>query len=203
MQMFTKLLDWLKKNLAFIFAGIFLFCMIACFFSGCNYHKHRHPCPEPTIVTNTVILHDTVIHTIDKWHYVQNTDTIIYTDTIIQPVDTAKILADYFALHVYSRNWTDSLLTVDLRDTVTQNKFLQNDFRYKILRPQIITTIVTDNSIHYSKYIYLGVDFPVKDLKYADFSVLAAFKDFYIGGGYNPQLKSLSFKGGVRVIKFR
>jgi hypothetical protein len=197
------IIDWLKKNLAFILGGIFLFCMVACFVSGCRYHKNRHPCPEPTIVTNTVILHDTVTHTITQDHYIQNTDTIIYTDTIIQPVDTAAILRDFFALHVYSRNWTDSLLTVDLRDTVTQNKFLQNEFKYRILRPQTIINTTVDQSIHYNKYIYIGATVPIKDLRYAEFDVLGAFKGFYIGTGYIPQLKSLSFKGGLTLFKFK
>ncbi len=201
--MMKSIKEWLIKNLAFILGGLAIFIMIVCFVSGCQFHKHRFPCPEPTITTHTVILHDTVTYFIDKWHYSQKTDTVIYTDTIIQPVDTLQILADYFALHVYSRNWTDSLLTVDLRDIVTQNKFLQNEFSYRILRPQTIINTTVDNSVHYNKYIYLGVSVPIKDIKMAEFALSFAFKQGYIGAGYIPQLNSLSFKGGATLFKFK
>jgi hypothetical protein len=199
------ILDWLKKNLAFILGGIFLFCMVACFVSGCRYHKFRYPCPEPIINTNTVIIHDTIIHEItDSFpYYVQKTDSIVYRDTVLLKVDTALILKDYFALHYYTRNWQDSLLQVDLKDVISENKFIENDFRYKILRPLTIINTTIDQSIHYSKYVYLGIDVPIKDLQYAEFNVLGAFKGFYIGTGYIPQLKSLSFKGGVTLFKWQ
>ena len=99
------ILNWFKKNAALLLGSFAIFVMFVCFVSGCNYHKKRFKCPE--ITTNTIIIHDTLIHEIvDSFpYYVQNWDTIIYTDTIIQPVDTAEILRDYFALHVYNRHW--------------------------------------------------------------------------------------------------
>jgi hypothetical protein len=197
------ILDWLKKNLAFILGGIFLFCMVACFVSGCRYHKFRHPCPEPSIVTHTVLIHDTVTHTITKDHYISHTDTIIYIDTIIQPVDTVAILRDFFALHVYNRQWEDSLLKVNLRDTVTQNRFLENDFTYRILRPQIINYTTVDQSIHYAKYLYLGFDLPMPEMKYAEINAILAFRKGYIGLGYAPLTKGGSLNLGFAVAKFR
>jgi hypothetical protein len=198
-----KVFDWIKKQLAWILFAVFLFCMIVCFVSGCNYHKRRHPCPEPTIVTHTVILRDTVTHYIDKWHYSQRTDTIIYTDTIIQPVDTLQILADYFALHVYYRNWTDSLLTVDLRDTVTQNRFLQNEFKYRILRPQVINYTTVDNSVNYSSYLYLGMGTMIQDLTMADISVYFANKQLLAGVGYVPSQKYYRTSVAFKIAKFK
>ena len=200
--MMKSIKEWLIKNLAFILGGLAIFIMIVCFVSGCNYHKRQNPCPDPVIVTNTVILHDTVTHHIDKWHYSQKTDTVIYTDTIIQPVDTTEILKDYFALHVYSRHWQDSLLTVDLRDTITENRFLRNDFRYKILRPQIIINNTLDQSVHYNKYFYLGLDLPFYDSDHAEVMALYAFDKGFIGAGYAPFQKGVSVKAGVKIFKF-
>jgi hypothetical protein len=198
-----KPLDWLKKNLTFLLGGLAIFIMIACFVSGCHYHKFHYPCPEPSIVTNKVILRDTITHFIDKWHYSQRTDTVIYNDTIIQPVDTLQILADYFALHVYFRTWEDTLLKVDIRDTVTQNKFLQNEFKYRILRPQTITTFITDNSVHYSKYVYLGLDIPFYNAEFSEVTALYAFNKGFLGAGYAPFQKGLSIKTGFKIIKFK
>jgi len=198
-----KLLNWFKKNLAFILAGIFLFCLIACFVSGCNYHKNRFKCPE--ITTHTVIIHDTLIHNIvDSFpYYISNTVKIIYRDTIIQPVDTAEILRDYFALHVYNRQWEDSLLSVNLRDTITENHFLGNKFQYQILRPQTIINNTTDNSIHYAKYVYAGIDIPIQNINYIEIEGIFAFKSGYIGLGYEPKIKSINIKGGISLLKFK
>jgi hypothetical protein len=194
-----KLTDWIKKNAALLLGGLAVFVMMTCFVSGCNYHKHRHPCPE--ITTHTVIIHDTLIYNIvDSFpYYISHTDTIVYPDTIIQPVDTAEILRDYFALHVYDRHWEDSLLAVDLRDTVTQNRFLHNDFSYKILRPQQIINYYQDNSVHYSKYIYGGVSIPF-NIEYASIDILSTFKRGYFGIGYAPLQKGVSLKGGLRLF---
>jgi hypothetical protein len=155
------------------------------------------------IVTNTVILHDTVTHFIDKWHYSQKTDTVIYTDTIIQPVDTLQILADYFAFHVYSRHWEDTLLRVDLRDTVTQNRFLNNEFKYRILRPQSITHISVDNSVNYSSYLYLGMGTMIQDLTMADISVYFANKQLLAGVGYVPSQKYYRASMAFKIAKFK
>ena len=153
-----KILNWFKKNAALLLGSFAIFVMFACFVSGCCYHKNHSKCPE--IITNTVILHDTLIHQIIDTipFYIQKTDTIIYTETIIQPVDTAMILRDYFALHVYDREWygldsltNDSLLYVNIHDTITRNKSIGNKFEYRILRPQTINNYTQDNSITYNK----------------------------------------------------
>lgn len=197
------MLDWLKKNLVWLLGALAIFIMIVCFVSGCNYHKRRNPCPEPTITTHTVILRDTVTHYIDKWHYSQRTDTILYPDIIIQPVDTAQILADHFALHVYSRTWEDSLLKVDLRDTVTQNRFLQNEFKYKILRPSQIVYTTVDNSVNYSSYLYFGMGTMIQDLTMADISVYFANKQLLAGVGYIPSQKYYRASVAFKIAKFK
>lgn len=184
-------------------AGILITLLLFAFIGGCQRGKRIKVCPD--IITNVVHVTDTIIHTIiDTFpYYISHTDTIIYTDTIIQPVDTAAILRDYFALHIYSRNWTDSLLTVNLRDTVTQNSFLGNQFNYKILRPQTIINTVVDNSIHYNKYLYAGIDFTFWDMGQSEISLFYAFRGGYGGIGYAYYQKGFALKWGVPIAKFR
>lgn len=202
--------DWLKKNAALLLGGLAIFVMFACFVSGCNYHKNHHSCPE--ITTHTVIIHDTLIHCIvDSFpYYVSHTDTIIYSDTIIQPADTAAILKNHFALHVYNRKWygldsltNDSLLYVNIHDTITRNKSIGNKFEYKILRPRTIINNTQDNSIHYTKYIYMGLSVPAKNMEYTEISLLGAFEQLYIGIGYIPLQKGISFKAGMPLFKWQ
>lgn len=197
-----KILNWLKKNAAILLGGLAIFVMFACFISGCCYHKNHSKCPE--IITNTVIIHDTLIHEIvDTFpYYISHTDTVIYTDIIIQPVDTAEILRDYFALHIYNRHWEDSLLSVNLRDTITENHFLGNQFQYQILRPQTIINTTQDNSIHYAKYVYAGFDLPFKNMEYASVDVLYVFSRGYLGFGYIPLQKCISFEIGLRLFSW-
>lgn len=201
--MIKLILNWIKKNAALLGGGIFVFLMIVCFVSGCNYQKKRFRCPE--ITTHTVIIHDTLIHKIvDSFpYYIVRNHIIVERDTVIREVDTAAILKDYFAYHVYDRHWQDSLLSVDLRDTVTENRFLRNDFSYKILRPQKIINVTQDNSVHYSKYVYLGIDLPVKNMDFVSIDVLVATNKYYLGFGYEPFIKSINFKTGIKLIKFK
>lgn len=204
MQKFiTVIYEWIKKNVVFILFGLTIFLMFTCFVSGCNYYKKRFVCPDPSIITNTVLIHDTIIHEITANHYIQNTDTIIYTDTVFREVDTAMILKDYFAIHVYNRHWEDTLIKVDLKDTVTQNTFLGNKFKYEILRPQTIINTTVDNSVHYNKYLYVGLDIPFKNSENASIDVLFAFQKGYLGAGYLPLVKGFSLKTGVKIAKFK
>lgn len=203
-----KLINWFKKNAVLLLGGLAIFVMFACFVSGCNYHKKRFKCPE--ITTNTVIIHDTLIHQIvDTFpYYISHTDTVIYTETVIQPVDTAAILRDYFAVHIYDRDWlgmegNDSILTVSIKDSISQNRSIGNEFTYRILRPQTITNTTQDNSIHYNSYLYGGLDLPLPNLEYASVDVLYAFSRGYLGFGYIPLQKGLSIKGGVKIAKFQ
>jgi len=201
--MLKLILSWIKKNAALLFGSLAIFVMFACFVSGCNYHKNHFKCPE--ITTHTVILHDTLIHQIvDTFpYYISHTDTVIYTDTIIEPVDTAAILRDYFAYHIYNRQWQDSLLQVNLWDTITENRFLHNEFTYRILRPQTIINTTQDNSITYNKYLLLGISVPFKNIEYTEFSVLSTFRKGYLGIGYLPMQGGISIKGGVSMFKWQ
>jgi hypothetical protein len=184
-----------------IAAGVVAFLILASFVGGCQYGKSRVHIPP---VTNTVVIKpDTVVHHIyDIWPwYVQGKDTTIYRDSII-PVDTAAILKDYYALHTYNRMWQDSLLQVNLTDVITENKSIDNIFDYKLLKPFTTNITNVDNSITYNKYIYVGLDVPIKSVKNSSFEIWHAFPKGYFGLGYGPY-DGFSIKGGVSIIKFK
>jgi hypothetical protein len=141
---------------------------------------------------------------------VNELDTIIYSDTVFKDVDTAAILKDYFATHVYNRDWQDSLLQVSLIDKVSRNNFTDSRFTYKILRPQEINYTTIDNSIHYSKYVFLGASLPLSPVKYSgvsnmsylSLSGLYAFPKGYIELTYQPYTKIITLGSGLRLFKF-
>lgn len=68
--------------------------------------------------------------------------------TIIEPVDTAKILADYFAKRIYNDTIImDSLGYIAIRDTISKNRIAarQHTKNYRI--PKVTTTI--EKTIHH------------------------------------------------------
>lgn len=173
------------------------------FVGGCEYRKKTFDCP--VITSDTILVKDTIIHTIvDSFpYYIVKNDTIIYTDTVFKDIDTAKILSDYFAIHIYTRTWTDSLVDISLRDYITQNMPVKNNLTYRILRPQEVIVNNVDQSVHYSSYLYFGGTVPIKDVRYSDFTVSFAFKQGLCGIGYNPYLKSLSVTGAIKIAQFK
>lgn len=179
----------------------FILILSASFLGGYKWHAYRVKCP--TVESDTVWIRDTVIHTIpnDVHHYHDSLITVIHYDTIPRDVDTAKILAAYFNVNEYSRTWKDTLLKVELTDWISQNKVFDTRFTYQILRPQTIINN-TVNEIRYTKYIYLGADVPLKDIKYFNMDLIFAAPGWYAGAGYNIKLKSASLKAGVRLFKF-
>lgn len=200
-----------KNKWLFIIGGIsVLFLLGTGFFGGWHAHKEFRPCP--TITHDTITLYDTTTHIIinDVHHYHSKIDTIIYRDTIFKDVDTAAILKDYYALHVYDRNWLgmegkDSLLTVSLKDTITENKSIGNIFKYKILRPQSIINNTTDNTITYNSYLYAGLTIPISKGKMDEISFdgIYAFPKAYLGGSWQPYTNTFAVKAGMKILKFK
>jgi hypothetical protein len=108
------------------------------------------------------ITHDTTWDTTNTVSKVYIPGEIIYIPgiTIIEHVDTAKILADYFAKRVYSDTIKmDSLGYIAIQDTVNKNKLIarQHTKNYRI--PKITTTI--EKTIHHyevaQRKLYGGV----------------------------------------------
>jgi len=138
-----------------ILSALAIVVLCGSFIVGCQYGKSRVKCP--TITHDTTYIHDTVTHVIiDTFpYYIQGKDSIIYQD-VPQNVDTALILKDYYAKHIYPRKWENDTLKVVLSDTISQNKSIGNLFTYKIKTPFITTINNIDNSVTYDKYVYIG-----------------------------------------------
>jgi hypothetical protein len=125
---------------------------------------------------------------------------VIFRDTVFKDVDTSAILRQFYALYSYERSWTDSLLTVTVKDVITQNKPLTNVFTYKILRPQtVVTNFVTNTS--YSRYVAFGFSVPVKDLSLSTMDLMYVDRKWYGGVGYGKG--GLSVKGGVTLFRMK
>jgi len=205
------ILSWIKKNVTFLLGGLALILMIVCFVSGCNYHKNRHECPE--ITTHTVIVHDPYWHHIAdslanlppiekiKW---QPQDTFFTPpDTFFKDVDTAAILKNHFSVFRYKWHKLDTgKLELNLFTTITRNKPIKYELDYKILQPQTIINNTQDNSVHYTKYLYAGINIPFYNAEFSELVILSTFKEGYLGCGYAPLQKGVSLKTGIRLFKW-
>jgi hypothetical protein len=196
-------MDLLKKYIKQVIALGVLVLLILSFIGGCATHRKLFKCPKMTIDTIMVIDSFPKIIRDSFPYYTSKQDTVFYWDTVFYDVDTAAILRDYFALHIYNRQWKDSLIRVNLSDTITQNRPIGNFFEYRILRPQTIINNSVDNTITYNWYWTAGIDFPIKNIDYLEFESTFHFSRWYIGAGYTPQLKSADVKIGATILKFK
>jgi hypothetical protein len=191
----------IKKYIWFLALAIVLVALS--FIGGCQYHKKTF---VPLMASHdTIVVYDTITHhIIDKIpYYIVKRDSVVIRDTIPAIVDTVAILADYYNFHYYTRTWEDSLLYAQAEDVITENKFLDNVFTYKIKRSQMIINNIVDNTITYNKYVYFGLDVPIKNVDYINLEALYAMPKMYLGVGYSPQLKSVSLKAGVKLLQFK
>jgi len=195
----------MKNWLTFIAAIIILTLF---FWLGFKAHERFRPCQ--VITSETIYIYDTMPRSIPSKppDYEVRIDSIKYRDkewmdSVIQAnkVDTTQILLDYFMYHYYTRTWEDTLVKVTLSDVVTENKFLDATFSYKLLKP----VTVINNSVqyfNYSSYLYLGGSVPVNDVKMASTDVYFANKQLLLGVGYIPYSKGVRVTAGFKLIKF-
>jgi len=185
---------------------IFIFLLLGIFYLGYWIRPRLDPCPQPE--ADTVVVIDTVTREIPSYvpYYVTRTDSVIYRDTIFQDqqVDTAEILRRYYALHYYTREFTDSLLWVQMNDAVTENRIIDTKFNYRINRPQQIIHNVTQVSGSTSA-IYAGLSFPVygqPDKFHVNLEATYAGPSFLFGAGYDFNYKTFNARFGIPLIRF-
>ena len=192
----------MNKTKDYIVIGLVILALLGVGYFGFTLYPKFNPCPEQYI--DTLYIYDTVEHHIIDTvpYYIVKTDTVIYRDTVFKDVDTAEILKNYFALHVYERLWLDSTLKVTLMDTISQNKPQGNTFVYKLLKPQVVNNNVT-NVYNYSKYLTVGLSTILKDLTYTGVEVDYVTSQWYGGVGYNMGMKGITVRAGGTIKKFK
>lgn len=190
----------MKRNITYIIIGLLLAFLGIIFYGGYRYGYSKKECPK--IDTTYVYKYDTVWHYITK--YIIGKDSIIYDTTYLdKPIDTAYILRDYYAKHTYTRTFPSDTVSIIVMDTVTQNKFLGSVVKYKVNVPFTTINTTVDNSTTYDRYLYFGIDVPIKNLNYIELEGIYGTEKYYLGAGYTPQLKSFDVKLGTRIIKFK
>lgn len=200
----------MNKNNLIVAGALILFLLTMGFVGGWNAHKTFKPCP--TITVDTVTVQDPYWHHIadslaglppkEKVKWLPQDTLFVPGDTVLADVDTAAILKDYFSVYKYEWNKNTDTLNINLQTTVTKNQPISYKLNYKFNIP--FTTIENniDNSVTYSKYLYLGIDIPIKNFNYIEVEALYAFPKGYVGVGYEPEIKSFSAKAGVTLFKF-
>lgn len=196
----------MKTILSAVIAAVLL---ALSFMGGCQYHLKTNPLAEashdttwiydtmphqmPTVPPGYIIKHDSIKYRDQKWM-----DSVL----LASKIDTAAILANYFMLNYYTREWEDSLLYAKSEDVITENKFVDNVFTYKIKRPQTVINNVVNNT-NYSSYLYTGFSLLTSDYKYSSFNVYFANKNILAGFGYIPYSKGVNVTLGLKLIKFK
>jgi len=191
-----------SKSNAWIVAVVVLILTAAIFYFGYAMRGVWNPAPVP--IHDTIYKVDTITKHIPSYYpyYITKTDTVILRDTIPAIVDTAAILQLYYAFHVYERSWQDSSLKVTIRDVVSENKYFDSDFDYKILRAQEIINNTTVN-YSYSKYLYAGLSIPAMNPEYTSINAYGAFRRGLVGIGYIPYKNGLQLTAAIHLASFK
>lgn len=178
-----------------LYLAIAVLFLTLSYIGGCSHGRKTKQCP--TVVSDTIYRYDTT------WVYINQRDTVyLRQDTII--IDTSAILQKFYNRYGYSWEQKDNAIIINGYTTVTQNKILSNELKYKWLLPQqtIINNSV-DQSKHYAKYITAGLSVPVKDIGYTSFDLNFVFRRGYVGAFYNHGLQSFGVNAGTVLFKFK
>lgn len=124
---------------------VIIILVLIIWFRGCETSV------EPEIKTKIEIVYDTIPKEIPvyipKWH-----TRIEHYDTI--PIDTAKILDDYYATYYYQDSIINDTLSLYISDSIEQNKIKSRQINYSLILP---TKIVTNEVTLNKREIYLGL----------------------------------------------
>ena len=155
--------------------------------------NHNETPTEPTIITKVETRYDTITKEVPTYipkivtKIVYNTDTL----NIVQPVDTAAILADYFATYIYHDIQDFDSLNIQITDSVSQNQIMARRVKYDLIYP---TTVITQTQFINNRefYVGFGVTGTKQQLDYVGASILyrtKAKKVFGVGIGLDSELQ--------------
>ena len=144
-----KKFDWgvLIKNLTLIFIMVLLILLLI---KRCN--REVEVVEIHTIDTLIVVKTDTIRETVTEfqWRY-----RIIYRD-VPQEVDTLAILADYFAVRFYERDFEREHLKLSIRDSVSQNQIIYSEMDYELYKDTVFVNIYEKEIIERFKTGFYG-----------------------------------------------
>lgn len=155
---------------------------------------------QPEINSDTILIHDTLIHVFPGDLQLIPSDTIYHTDTLYHNIDTAAILADYFKEYKYEWIKSDTNIIINGSTSVTENRIKSNQISYRWLQPIQIINNSIDNRKYYSTYLSFGLDIPFNRLKSTQIESILTIKKGYIGVGFTPYNQSFSLKIGLNAI---
>jgi hypothetical protein len=92
------------------------------------------------------------IQYVDRW----NSTTLEKFDTVINPVDTAAILADYNSTYLYSDTHSVKHGNVVISDTVTKNRIAGRGLKVDLTIPEVTNTITVREEPRGQLYLGLG-----------------------------------------------
>jgi hypothetical protein len=172
---------------------------------GWHLHKDLRPCPK--IIHDTTIVYDTTTYYVHGTAPIQKPVIVFVPDTIIIPqgVDTMAILRDYYSIFKYVWSKQDTNINFNLQTTITQNRPINYDFSYKLLKPQTTIINTADNTVTYNKYIYGGIGIPISSTKINETSanILYAFPRGYAGIGWSPITNTFIANAGLKICNFK
>jgi hypothetical protein len=109
---------------------------------------------EPQIIRDTIIEYVTIEKTypvyVPKVKYVTKVDI----DTFSTPIDTATILADYYAIKTYEDKQVLDSLNLVITDTISQNQIKSRKISYTFTYPQ---TTIRETIILNKRELYFGI----------------------------------------------
>lgn len=109
---------------------------------------------EPRIERDTVIEYVTIEKEVPV--YVPKLKTVVKTriDTFTTPIDTAAILAEYYAVKTYEDTQVLDSLDITIIDTVSQNQIMGRKIAYNFTYPR---NIITEKIYVNKREIYYGI----------------------------------------------
>ena len=159
--------------------------------------KNNEVCDKYTITPRSIE------YKIDSIPYQVSIPAPYKVDSIIEVevpanVDTAKILAKYYAKHVYTRTYEDSNIRAVIKDTISENKPSEALLTYQILKP---TQIIVNNELNLkpvNKY-FLGAS-ARSDTSLSINAFMLTKKEHLIGIGFDPLSKVVSATGAIKIF---
>ncbi|MFA6261094.1 MAG: hypothetical protein WC760_06480 [Bacteroidia bacterium] len=120
--------------------------------------------PDPKFITTTVLVYDT------QWHQVEIPLPKPISESIRLPelnsgsIDSFSLpdsilIKEHYTVRYYQQEYSDSNITLTLKDSVYTNKLTWQGFDYRLLRPTTVinTTIVEPVEVRNRWYVGIGL----------------------------------------------